>query len=160
MSGPYAQGWEQLIATRDKILAGIPSAPVLGKTSTAVLDAITEAADAGELCPSMEELAVLAEVPTKAAVHSAMQRLRKAGLLHFHRVPVGKVITVCATGKTTLMVDADREDRKEPAVSYEPLPLPEPVRTARWTCQNCGTRSDAALDFGCAACLPMRSAAA
>jgi DNA-binding transcriptional MocR family regulator len=37
---------------------------------------------------------------------------------------------------------------------------PEPVRQARWTCQNCGTRSDAALDFGCAACRPMRSLAA
>lgn len=37
---------------------------------------------------------------------------------------------------------------------------PEPVRSPRWTCQNCNTRSDASLEFGCRACLPMRSAAA
>lgn len=36
------------------------------------------------------------------------------------------------------------------------LAQPEP----RWTCQNCNTRSDASLEFGCRACLPLRSMAA
>lgn len=36
----------------------------------------------------------------------------------------------------------------------------EPVRTERFTCGHCGTRSDAALDFGCGQCLPMRRIAA
>lgn len=37
---------------------------------------------------------------------------------------------------------------------------PQPARVDRWVCQNCGIRSDASLEFGCRACLPMRSMAA
>ncbi len=35
-----------------------------------------------------------------------------------------------------------------------------PLRDARFTCGHCGTRSDAALDFGCGHCLPLRRMAA
>lgn len=30
----------------------------------------------------------------------------------------------------------------------------------RWNCGHCGTRSDAALDFGCSKCWPLRRAVA
>ena len=35
-----------------------------------------------------------------------------------------------------------------------------PASVERWTCQNCGIRSDASLDFSCSACRPLRSLAA
>lgn len=36
----------------------------------------------------------------------------------------------------------------------------EPIRTERFTCGHCGTRSDAVLDFGCGQCLPLRRSVA
>ena len=51
-------------------------------------------------------------------------------------------------------------DKSKGLRSAQRVKEPEPLRTNRWVCQNCGTRSDAALDFGCRACRPMRSLAA
>lgn len=41
-----------------------------------------------------------------------------------------------------------------------PVDYSLPLRTERFTCGHCGTRSDAALDFGCGQCLPLRRAVA
>jgi transposase len=68
---------------------------------------------------------------------------------------IAKILGRSVTG----VWDKTRFLRRELAAKEAPA-IVEPVRVERFVCQNCGTRSDASIDFGCAACLPMRSMAA
>lgn len=66
--------------------------------------------------------------------------------------PIWKIAQKLHVSTTTASMRLMRLGLKQKAV--------EPLRIERFTCGHCGTRSDAALHFGCGQCLPLRRAVA
>jgi hypothetical protein len=160
MSGLYADGWQQLLETRDRLRSNATRPPAPGTTAGIILAALTAAAAAGDACPTTDELVALTGVPTKSAVLSSMTRLKKAGHIDIQRVAAGRLITVLATGKVTLSSDRAPEVLAADPVAYSPFPEPKAPLMPRWSCDYCNARSDAPLEFSCPQCLPMRRMAA
>lgn len=108
---------------------------------------IKAAADAGQPCPTNEQLIVDTGLKAARSVPSILRRLEAAGHIQLHIFANSRAITVCKTGKTTRKTDRDsfasgRRQRVRPVVEWTPPP-PLPPRVFRDLCPCCGTRMDA-----------------
>lgn len=67
----------------------------------AILAAITEAAEAGEQCPTNQALGKRAGIPGPQNVPPILRKLEAAGLIRSTFGPQQRIITILATGKST-----------------------------------------------------------
>ena len=97
-----------------------------------ILEIVTDAANAGEPCPTNTELADRLGFKSHSGPLGALQRLQKRGLITLERFQVERRVTINATGKRTKVYNTQPHWRDIPdferAENFPPLPRMRPER--------------------------------
>jgi hypothetical protein len=113
----------------------------MNPTDDLILKALSDAASAGERCPTNAEMAVTVGTRNQNQITCALQRLEAAGAIIITRRSSFRDITIARTGKATVSRKRTPSSNVGKRITVKTLP-PRPARDA---CPLCNVRPE----FGC-----------